>query len=509
MAEQNVNLIVKQEENHDDDELVISFSAIIKKLKKYFTVWFMVAVLTGGLIAGVSVFFDTTSSSPVRAVVSFNYDGIEKGLNPDGTEFDYNSLKNPKVIEKALKACNMEMNLLEDVRSNIRIEGKIPEDAYQRLNTYRNVLDSSSSGQLAAANAMLDVTWYSTQYNITFRYGKIGLNREDAVQLLNEILNAYNTYFFEQFGYNEALGNTLAALDYKDYDYAEAVDMFRTTLDQLNRYVVSLASEDTARFRSKTTGYTFADLKTAINSVQRLDLDLVSSYLNANNLTKDKERLKAYYDFRIETLERQKKTNEENLKAVQEAFDSYEKDQIIVFSDAVGGNTQTTVSSEAYDDLITRRLNAQATLSDTNQNISYYKERLQTLNKSGNGAAKSERIEKDLEKLNEKVNEMIKLVEDTADDYYQNVSLSDAYNILVPATSAMAATVKSGISKAIVPCIGVEVLWLVFYLGLSFFQSLLEETRHRREKKLAKEAATDAKQNEASGDGEKKDEKKK
>lgn len=507
MAEQNVNLIVKQEDKHEEEELVISFSAIFRKLKKYFVVWFMVAVLVGGAIGGVSVFFNTTSSSPVHAVVSFNYDGIEKGLNPDGTEFDYSSLKNPKVIERALKECDMDLNLLESIRSNIRIEGKVPEDAYQRLNTYRNVLDSAASGQLAAANAMLDVTWYSTQYNITFKYGSTGLTRSDAVQVLNAMLDAYNDYFFEQFGYNEALGNALSALDYTEYDYAEAVDMFRTTLNQLNRYVTGLATDDNARFRSNVTGYTFADLKTAIASIQSLDLDLISSLINVNNLTKDKERLKGYYEFRIENLERQKKTNEETLTAVETAFAAYEKDQVIVFSDAVGGNTQTTVSSQAYDDLITRRLDAQAALSDTNQNIAYYKQRLQTLNKAASTSKENlERIESDLAKLNTKVNDMIKLVEDTADDYYQNVSLSDAFNILVPATSAVAATVKSGISKAVVPIAGVEVLWFVFYVGLSFVQALIEETNRRKAKKAAAQEAEEAE--EKSGSDKKKDEKK-
>ena len=52
MAEQNVNLILKQEEKHEEEEVVISFSTIFRKLKRYFAVWLMVSVLVGGLIGG-------------------------------------------------------------------------------------------------------------------------------------------------------------------------------------------------------------------------------------------------------------------------------------------------------------------------------------------------------------------------------------------------------------------------------------------------------------------------
>lgn len=485
MSEQNVNLILKQEEQKED-EVVVSFSAIFRKLKRYFNVWLLVSILVGGLVAGISVFFRTTSMTPVHAIVSFTHDGIEKGKNPDGSDFDPNTLKSPEIINAALQECDMEKKLLEDVRSGIEIEGIIPEDAYQRMATYQNVYEIATSGQLAAAQAMLDVSWVSTQYTVAFNYKKAELNRSDAVRLLNAMLTAYREYYFSEFGYNEAFGNSLNATDYTQYDYAQAVDMFRTELKSMNRYIANISADDTTRFRSTATGYTFADLKDAINSIQTLDLDLISSYLNVNNVSKDKERLQTYYEWRIENLELQQKTDKETLAAIQAAFEAYEKDQVIIFSDSVA-NTETTVSSAEYDGLINRRISAQAALSETTQDIEYYKQRLATLKKSNSTSnkGKAERIEKDLANLKKKIDNLIKLVNDTADDYYRNVSLSDSYNILVPATSEVATTIKNGISKAIVPAFGIEMLILMTYLGISFFQALTEETRKRREKLAA------------------------
>lgn len=479
MNEQNVNLIVKQEE-HNEEEIVISFSAIFRKLKKYFVAWLMVAVIVGGIIAGASMFFSTTSTSPVRAIVSFNYDGIEKGQNPDGTDFTTDTLKSPRVIEAALTECGMELDLLESVRSGIEIEGIIPEDAYQRINAYKNIYENSTSGQLAAAQAMLDETYVSTKYTLTFKYKSTGMSRSDAVQVLNAMLDAYRDYFFERFGYNEALGNALSAQDYTEYDYAQAVDMFRTQLDELSRYVSSLSAEDTTRFRSTATGYTFADLKASIESVQTLDLDLISSYLDSNNISKDKERMQTYYEYRIENLERQQSTQEEILTAIETAFSSYEKDQIIIFSDSAT-NTESSIASDQYDKLIAQKISAQTNLSNTKSSIDFYKQRLARLKKSSSGSSdKIERIEKDLANLNDKVDTLIELVNDTANDFFLNVSLSSAYNILVPATSDVATTVRSGISKAVTPLVGVEAILLMVYLATACIEAIVEESRKRK-----------------------------
>ena len=81
MADQNtrnVNLIVKNEDERKE-EVVISLAAIFRKLKKYLLAWFMVAVIVGGIVGGVSIFFSTTSSTPVRALVSFTHNGTHRG----------------------------------------------------------------------------------------------------------------------------------------------------------------------------------------------------------------------------------------------------------------------------------------------------------------------------------------------------------------------------------------------------------------------------------------------
>ncbi len=474
----NVNVILKNENQHSEDEVVVSLSAIFRKLKRYFLVWFLVSVIIGGLIVGLSIFFSTTSSTPVRALVSFNYDGIEKGKNPDGSDFDPNTLKNPTVIEAALVDCNMDLELLESIRKGIQIDGIVPEDTIDRLTAYSKVFENATNG-MPSAQAILDESWFSTQYRISFNFRDVDISRSDAVQILNSILEQYKQYFYKNFGFNEPLGSSLGALNYNDYDYAQAVDMFNDSLSKLRRYVNGLANDDSTRFRSNVTGYTFADLRDTISTVQDLDLDLISSYITVNNVTKNKERVQAYYEYRIENLNRLKIQYQEELESIEASISSYIKDDIYIFGENV--NTQSTTASAQYDKMISQKISKQSDLSHTTQQIEFYNQRLNALRRTTVGSQdKQKYVEEDLKELNEKVQKLTELVKETADDYYQNVSLSNAYSILVPASSDVKTTVKNGIADAFLPVVGLEVVLLMGYLGYCFVQSMIEETRKKR-----------------------------
>lgn len=493
--ESNLNITLRNEEAHDE-EIVISLPMICKKLKKYFLPWLLISVIIGGVISGVSIFHSTTSNTPVVALISFTYHGIEKGKMPDGTDFDAYELINPQVLEAALKSCNMDVSMLEIVRQSIVIEGKTPPDAIDRLTAYKSIFDSGNN-QIAAAEKLLASKWYPTQFEITFEYRDISLSRDDAVRLINEILAEYRNFFFKKYGYNNPLGNALNSVDYAEYDYSAAVDVFNSTLNSLKGYVNNLSSSDSTRFRSSVTGYTFSDIRESIKSVQNIDLSLIDSYLRVNNIAKDKDQLQAYYEYRIEMENRALKSYEENLVAIKEAVENYKKDQINVFTNG-SINTESTVASEEYDKLINRQLSMQSNVTEAKQSIAYYNDRLAALHRSlSAGSGKVERVEKDLEAIDKKVKTLIKVVEDTANDYYQNVSLANAYTILVPANSEVSASIKTGIKNVIYPLIGIELVLFMAYLALAFIEAI--RTDYLRRTAAKAEAGDDAAA--AGGDG--------
>lgn len=477
--ERNVNIVIKNPEE-EDKELVISFSTLLKKLRKYLLIWIVVAVVFIGAAFGYAGITTQVNKASLHALVGFSYDGIEKGIDPAGNTFDPYSIKNPAVIENALTSLGMSLENLESIREGITIHGVIPKNAVNRLTVYNDVIDKN--GSVSAAEKILETTYFPTQYHVYFNYTNTGLSDSDAVEVINAILNQYNDYFYETYGYNESLGNAVSVINYNDYDYSEAIDLFDNSLSILKKYVQQLANEDQTRFRSSATGYTFSDLYQAIDTVATIDLDKISSYVAVNNLTKDKESALAYYEYRIKALTRQKAQYEEEIKSYETAIANYEKDQIIVFgAGSEDMNTQSTLASQQYDKMIDEKNKIAVSLAETKQNINFYKERQESLKSNNAGStAKVEAVEADLASLNEKVSNLINFVADTSEDYYKNVTFKNAYNVLVPATNTSSDKVSRVIENAKMPIVVLEALALILYFAVAFIEAFVADSKKRK-----------------------------
>ncbi len=471
-----LNVTLKNSEEEKED-IIISFSGIIKQLKRFLLIWLAVAILAGVLIPTGYAVFASDQLKVLNAVISFNYDGIESGKDPNGRTFDVNTLKNPAVIEKALTDLGEDMEQLENIRQGIIIEGIRPTDAIDKITMYQSIYQQ---GNLTAGEKMLEVKIYPTQFIVTFNYSATDYKGTRAVEVFNTILTSYSEYFFDTYGFNKALGSAVTTLDYNDYDYAQAVDVFDSTLSTLQDYVNGLSSSDSTRFRASSTGNTFADLSESIGTLREVDLDVISSYINIHTITKDKETLLAYYDYRVEQLNRQKKIAEDELKTVTEAIADYEKDTIIIYGDKQDTSQYTQASAE-YDNLINRKISAQKTVSTAAQRIDMYQKRITELNKNKTSASKEkiERVEADLQTLSEKINVLLQKVNDTANEYYETVYLSNSYNILVPASSSALHTAKSIIKAAMEPVLIVEALFFVIYFAAAFISALIADNRKK------------------------------
>ncbi len=477
----NLNITINNPE--EDDTPLLTISTLWKKLKKYFLVWVITAGVLLVVAAGYSAITTHTNKTPLTALISFSYSGVEKGLDPNGMKFDVNSIKNPAVIESALTELGYDLNSLETIRSNITFEGSRPKDAIDRLTVYNRVLNES--GDIEAAERVLETSYYPTQYTVKFDYNNTIFSDDEAVLVFNEILSNYADYFYEKYGYNENIGSAIKAISYEDYDYAEAIDVFSNSLNTLRRYVNDLATADQTRFRSTATGYTFDDLYSALDTIKTIDLDMISSYITVNNLTKDKEKALAYYEYRIKVLNRDKSELEEEIKAYDSAIENYEKDQVIVFGGAEETNTQTSIASEQYDLMFKQKNNASITLANIKQQINFYKEKQQSLKDSNVSSKKNERVEADLAALNDKINELVEIVYETSQDYYKNVTFRNAYNILVPATSTTSDRVSRLIQNTITPALILEALALMVYLFVSVVQALIADGKKAKMLALA------------------------
>ena len=198
----------------------------------------------------------------------------------DRNEFDVNKIKSPNIIESALTNIDEPLSYVENVRRNISIKGVIPSDALDKISLYQSVYSKGGSAALDAVNSLLEIGYYPSYYIITFDYNLAGIDLNKGKKILDGILDSYQDYFFKTYGFNKALGNSVVAVDYKDYDYPAAVDVFNETLDDLDLYIQKLQRNDMTNFRSNVTGYSFSDLRAAVNTIKSADLSSLSSYID-------------------------------------------------------------------------------------------------------------------------------------------------------------------------------------------------------------------------------------
>ena len=161
-------------------------------------------------------------------------------------------------------------------------------------------------------------------------------------------------------------------------------------------------------------------------------------------------------------------------------------------------NTQSTVASDQYDKMIRQRIDVTSELASAIERVNYYEERLAALRKPMIGSQdKVTKIEADLDKVNTKTTELIELVEKTAEDYYENVSLANAYSVLVPANSNVGQSISTGVKNVLYPLVGIEAVAMMIYLCASFVEALVTETKKRKEALASKALEAAEKANDA------------
>ena len=478
--ERNLNIILKNDEDSNKEEIIISFSAFIKQLKRFLIFWIVAAILAGILIPVFFAVFTADQHKNLTALVSFNYSGIEKGLAPDGSKFDVNSIKNPSVIENALTELNLPLDSLEKIRQGISFEGITPKDAIDRITVYKSAYET---GNINAAQKILETTYYPTQFKVTFNYSACGLNDSEPVEVFQAILAGYSDEFFKQYGFNQALGSAVTGMNYLAYDYPEQIDLYESSLTTLQNYISSLASTDTTRFRSTLTGLSFADLSDSIQTIRSVDLTMLSSEILMNNVTKNKPALIDYYTNRIEVLTRESAVAQAELNGVTSAIENYQLGSVIVYGDSGQGGLQYNTNSDEYDKLFDRKVTAQKTVAAKQEALKDYQKRLNMLKAQEVGTnVQTERIDEELKALDEKVKSLIDKINVTANEYYETVYLANAYSILVPPSSSGMTVTKSVIRSSIEPMVISEALLFALYFGYSFCYALVLVNRERRNK---------------------------
>jgi hypothetical protein len=443
-----------------------------------------VATLIAGVIGVIAAgtyyfFFAPQHSGAVIGIISFNYNGAEEGLDPFGRLLDVTKIKSPKVLDRALTELNLYAKgvTVEDVRQNITIEGIVPDDAFQRILTYRAIAEEEPS----KLEEILDLFYVPTQYAVTLSIPSrfSFLSGAAGIELLTAIFHSYQIYFFEEYSARNILSTAIFSLPYEEYDYSESYKILNGQFNNILNYLVEKRNES-PDFRAKSTQMSFGDIVRNINLIRDIDLLNMRALIDIRLLTKN-------VDFRIlsyRALVAEKEMDEiiamENAVATWNAIETYEKDSTIWFGTVGQAALEFNESSGFYDDLITRALRYEETAIRLRAEIDYHEEMIANLYNAetpGDPVADFQRqldilhIESLIQSVSGKMAMWIDIINETVDEYMETEVLKDVTKIaLLPKYTSHFASYASRllIIIAAVTLIGFALSTIYAYLKALF-----------------------------------------
>ena len=452
--------IYLQVENPEDEENqidVLNVVAAMRKRKKLYYYFLILAVCigicVGLLITGVQ--YLAGKNSYASAVVSFHYQGIEDGLDPNGASFDINKIKSPAVIDAALTSLGITDMSTEDIRQNIVIEGVIPEDAIERI----TVINQMAEKDATSYEKILDVNYFPSQY-VVYLYRNRHLSSSEMTEILNAILDSYRDYFMDTYANAEVLSVTSNLINYEEYDYLEAIDMLQSQIDIMLSYV-SERRDQAPDFRSSTTGLAFGDIETSLRAVEDIELSSLASYVENLTLTKDKERMQEYFDYKIRKYNMELSELQTQLATVENTISTYVKDPVVIVS-SQESTQEITQKNEYYDKLIEQKLSLNKQIASVNTKLNETYSMLKRMNEvtSKNTQDQFNYADSLLQKVGTTISEWVTLTEDTTEEYYSTTLFSNAYKISVPAKyHALGGIV--GLVKMPMVCVAVSVFIVI------------------------------------------------
>lgn len=476
--EKNVILrIVQDEDKTQDDELTLDFGLIGKCLKRFFALWLCLALALGALSGALTLFAQRVAlSGEAKALVE-----------SDG--YDISKIKSPIVIEDALHETESDATSIEGIRNALEIQGVISDSAYERLSMYYSLFSQAPGAATSdLVQTLLDTDYQVSKYIVSFDYGKADMTREDGLDFLNALLRAYQDYCVS-LNSNTTLQNPLSAADYREYDYAEAANIFSNTLNNISSYLSQVSGGYMASaYRSKETGFTFAELSKMASSLKEIDLDRITSYIVIHSVSSNPPaRQISYYEWLIESLSQRRAVQRTRMNSLIDSINAYEKDSLVILAGQDGSSVAPGMENlnANYDAMIQEELEAQNLISSYNRSISYYEYVIEGFRQAGDNESAPDDIasvEEYLADLYEKVSELARNVSLTANEYYEQVAFSNQVRILIPAIFQIS-------SVSLVKIVGVvEALLFLIYASASVILGIRDASPRKRESSEVPEA---------------------
>ncbi len=448
---------------YDEISLREMLEVIIKG--KYIIAFMMILCI---IIGSVGPFLVNPYVGKAKTIIALSFQGIEQGLNPDGTKFNIYDLNSPVVLQKALESLSFQNKKLttDYMRNNLQIQPIIPDGISDKIEAMRK--------------AGSDYIYYPNQYVLTYTIGKNeGLTQEQGRQILEAIVDAYYIFFIDIYSGTRVLESAMGSIDYDTYDYPEVSIVMRNQLSIMNSFLQQKSIE-AGTFRAKSTGFIFGDIKNSIDVIDTVELSRMDSIIGANNLTKDKQKLIVKYEYAIKRLELNRSKKEDEAKIAKDMMDVFKREQNTLLLPSLSGGVegqngmiQAQESVSYYDKLAEQSVQAAVNSKDSVHDMEYFTQEIERLRNDIVPQDLKKKAEEDVAKLIDsiktKLETWISITNRTLEEY-----LEYKYSNAIVKVSPV--EVKTGINIKLNVAIG-AVLGLMVGVFIAFFKEYWKNTR--------------------------------
>ena len=392
----------KYEDTDDEIDLLELISIFKKKRGFYIRLTCLFFVL--GLLVAFVLFPGMKAAEKPSCVLTFLYDGAGKKLAPDGTRLDISLIKSPLVIKNALEKVELSENIpVESVANAVSIKNVLTEATRQKLEIASKVIKADS--KLVSDLNEIDLE-YENQYIISitnnFKVGnkKIKLKIKELKELLNSIMQSYESFFFDTYENIGYPANVVSLVDLDRFVYLENMNIIDDAMMKLDGYINKMANHY-PDYRDPVTGRDFISLHEEIYVFRKAEYDLLFSHVYYNHIAKDSDSLLLKYQYQLKNSMLALDEINGKINDSYKTIETYVNGSILIATQAVteGSAINTAeINSAYYNKLISDLADLEKDKANIEKRIDMLNDIIAAISSSGKSEIDSE-TESDLRVL--------------------------------------------------------------------------------------------------------------
>ncbi|MDE7107956.1 MAG: hypothetical protein K2O39_06490 [Clostridiales bacterium] len=385
------------------------------------------ALLTTVIAVPVKVY---AKSEPIaQTSIEYIYEGIEKGLDPNGAPLDTGNIISPTVLAQAVKEANLQKKIkdISTLRNTMRVESVLT-DEYVRLT------EAAANGDKTASDRLRNYNMYSTRFNIIISDpAELDLSDDQAKLLLNKIVTCYYKDFQNRYSVTKMFADNAYELSQNEnMEFTDIYDIYSQSLESVKSFLQEM-SETGAGFVSTENNTTFTQLLSDL-SILRNNYSLFNAYILSNNVWRNKATARdALLSTQTEIQNRLEALDGENGSIQRLKAQIATINPTTSSSDVSGVHTEKTEYPEIYETLHLRLDEANRQVEEYTIQLKNIETRLEKLkDESQTEEATIQNTIANLQSLESQTFEFIQKVNATVSDYYDTTFVSSSVRQVQP-----------------------------------------------------------------------------